>query len=806
MSDLLSLDSVLRSVRPLIDAGAALHWLAPRDKMPIEGAWSSKPRYTLEQLKEKYHKGYNIGVRPGEPSKIGNLYLHVLDVDIRKAELAHEAWSAVTALIGDYKRLPSVISGSGGESRHLYFLCAQPLRGKHLTHSDGFEMVWDKKKERDVKKRDWEIDIKGTGSNLVLPPSIHPSGLPYCWERDLDLDFPFLYEIPESTVASWGVQTTDSSLDDEDDLFTLTRQEPLDIDEDEVDRILRDLPEDWVEDRDFWYRTGMALHHQYRGDSEGFEKWCEWSKQSKKFDLKDSKRVWKSFGSDKNPVRMATLISAANNNRLSEALDLDDDDFEQKSTDLGDLLGDSEPKTIKDLTRPDPNWTQRLHRNEEGELKTTLPNIALIVENDPRTRGIAAFNEFKQELVLKNPPKKVKKKRDSSPDPVNLEGRLWVIHDQLNGDNWTDSHDTAIRNMIESKTNLQGYGIKLSDRDLRGAIDISAQSLSFHPVKQLLESVTWDGVPRCETLFIDYLGTKDNAYYRQAALLTLIGAVARVFRPGCKFDFVPILEGVQGKGKSTFVQVLGLEWYAELQGNVDDVKQMVESMQGSWILEIGELSTLHRSELNAMKAFVSRKVDKARLAWEKRARDFPRQCIFIGSTNDREYLRDQTGGRRFWPIVCEVVDQIDNPRLQKNVMQIWAEALHIYKEMAAKYSFDLPLYMTDEAAQLALEMQESRRVESVEEILAGDILKWLDTPIGDEFDDLEPDTPKQLRQETCTLQIWREMMGREGTPSHLEAIKIGKAMQIVGWDRTHNVMRTLDINKKYGTCRVYLRK
>ncbi|TIW03650.1 MAG: hypothetical protein E5V77_02840 [Mesorhizobium sp.] len=410
--------------------------------------------------------------------------------------------------------------------------------------------------------------------------------------------------------------------------------------------------------------------------------------------------------------------------------------------------------------------------------------------------------------MLKVAPRRVAKKRDSGHDPANLVGRLWELKDELNGDNWTDSHDIALRNIIESKTQMKGYGIKVTDRDLKGGIDMSAQKRSFHPVKNLIESTVWDGKPRVERLFIDYLGCDDNDYYRQASLMTFVGAVARVYRPGHKFDFVPILEGAQGKGKSTFIEILGLQWYNELTGDISDPKQMVEVMQGSWVLEIGELSSMARAEVNDLKAFVSRTEDKVRLAWEKRARDFPRQCIFIGSTNDREYLRDQTGGRRFWPIVCKLEGQIDNPRLRREIMQVWAEALHIFRDMEKRYQgATLPLFLTDKAADMAVVMQESRRIETAEEILAGKIGAWLDQPIGtdERFDDLDIDAPKAYRNETCVQQIWEDMLGRDGTVPHSESIKIGRAMLVVGWPRTDGPVMTAEVNKKFGKCRVYTR-
>lgn len=829
MTDSLTLNNVLGAVRPLIEAGAALHWLVTKDKMPVEKEWSTAPRYDEEKLQNLYQRGNNIGLRTGEPSKIGDLYLHVLDVDIRKSEKASEAWAMVAEMLPDYKSYPSVISGSGGESRHIYFLCAEPLRSKKLRKSSDFEMIFDKRKGRDVKKYDWEVDLKGTGTQLVLPPSIHPdTGKPYIWERPLDLELPFLIEVDVQTVVEWGARVTSSKEPvDSDDLFALVRAAPLDIEDEKIERILEDLPEDWVEDRDHWYRVGMALHHQYQGDEAGLQTWNHWAKQSDNFDEVDSKRVWASFHGSENPIRLPSLIQAANNNRLLNDLDLDfDDPFEtddfaddvdsdDSDLDLSALLDDGEkapltqPKkreTIKSLLTPDPDWTQKLHRTEEGELKNTLPNIVLIIKNDPRLSGIMAFNQFSQEVVVKNTPRIGKKKRDSSYEPVNLTGDLWKVRDELNGNNWTDNHDADIRHLIECKSQLQGYGIKISDRDLKAAIDKCAQQNFFHPVKNKILEVEWDGTPRCETLFIDYLGTEDSPYYRQAALLTLVGAVARIFEPGSKFDFVPILEGTQGKGKSTFIKILGLDWMNELQGDVGDGKQMVEAMQGSWILEIGELSSMHKAEVNDLKSFLTRTVDKVRLAYERRARDFPRQCIFIGSTNDQEYLRDQTGGRRFWPIVCDLEGQIDNPRLRRNILQIWAEAYTIYERMREDNAFgDLPLFMTDAAASGAEQMQESRRLESAEEVMAGQIKAWLDEPIGAQFDDLDPNEPKNYRDSTCIAQVWQDMMEREGSPPQMESIRIGKALGIVGWKRTENRVMYYQINKKYGKCRVYIR-
>ncbi|UVK46760.1 bifunctional DNA primase/polymerase [Mesorhizobium sp. AR07] len=827
MANAPTLSSVLDSVRPLLAAGASLHWLVPYEKRPIENAWTKAPVQTEASLRASYRNNANIGIRLGEPSKTEAGYLHVFDLDIRKPELTAEAWAAVESLWPGARSLPSVISGSGGESRHLYFLADVPLRKKTLAQSEGFEKLWDERQQKFVVKRDWMIDLFGTGVHVVLPPSIHPdTKLPYRWERPLDLDmigFGIGPIIPAATIETWGAQSSVvEASDEDDDLFDLTRSEPMDLDAKQIERILGDIPNDGAGAHyDDYVQVGMALHHQFRGANEGFERWCEWAKQSEKFDAKNAAVRWRSFKQDsKNPVRMASLIQIANTNRLKDDHDLGlDDDFDLPAVippkvadnDLSDLLGDDPHPAAKAEPSDayDPDWVQLLHRNEEGELKSTLHNTTLLVENDLRIRTVEQFNEFKQEKVMRAEPKHASKKRDKAKAVVNLDGPHWKLTDPVNGVPLSDTHYNDIRRVIEAPSTQGGYGIKVSDRDLYAAIDIVARKRSFHPIRERLLGTKWDGTPRAATLFVEYLGCPDTAYYRNAATLFLLGAVARVFQPGHKFDYVPILEGAQGQGKSTFIRILGLDWFRELAGDMSKPQEAVAMLSGAWILEIGELSAMQRSEVNDLKAFISRQVDTARMPYERTAREFPRQCVFMGSTNDSEYLRDITGGRRFLPIKCKTDGMIDNPKLRTQVMQIWAEATAMYFEMMdGKQVRELPLYMADaDAAREAAEMQESRRVETTEEMLAGRIMAWLEQPIGtsDDFDDLDPDAPKAYRSETCIGQIWEEMLGRDGSVPHTESAKIGKAMLQVGWDRSKGPITGAEINKKYGKCRVYSR-
>lgn len=787
---------MLGEIAPLVEMGAAVHWLHARAKNPINNAWSTAPVATMDELRATYRDGYNAGIRFGEPSKVGAFYLQLIDIDIRSKKYAEEAWERVVEILPNARTLPFVISGSGGESRHLYFFCDKPLSSRMLARSAGFDMVYDADRKRDVKKRHWEIELYGTGKQAVIPPSIHPSGKPYVWGRPLDLEaidmgvVPFISATHISDITP-GLGYLDAKLTD------LTPKPPLGLTIEESADILRALPlDEWCEDRDGWVQTGMALHHEYDGSEEAFGLWCEFSRQSAKFDAKNQRQVWNSFRGKPTAVRMATLKKAAKVAHFDKLFDDIDDAFEDNpepekpATTAPAAAAASVPEGLSELELElletdedgDPTaWRRNLDLTDDGGVRPTLHNVVLLFRHDPRTKGIASYNLFTKEVVQRRKPGR--KNEKSRKVLKQLYGPIWDVKDPVNGSLWSESRDNAVREMVEAPMSQGGYGLKVSDRDLKAAIDIVARDNSFHPVQEYLESLTWDGTPRIDTLFVRYLGAPDTAYTRSIARLTLIAAVTRVYEPGHKFDFVPIMEGLQGKRKSTFIKVLANGWHSELEGDFSDSKRMVEKMQGAWIMEIPELSGFGKAEVQTIKAFVSREVDKDRLAYARRAEEFPRQCVFLGSTNDQEYLRDQTGGRRFWPVMCEV-DQIDVDGLAKEIDQLWAEARRTYVEMRQRQPRGtLPLYLSeDEAAQEALIIQESRRVESSEDAMAGAIEMWLDTPVrqDDGFEDEDPAGAPVYRNETCLIEIWCDCLGRDRAAYDQRAAQvIGRALKMI---------------------------
>ena len=796
-------NDIVTVAQQLRELGFACHWLHPKQKRPKGNDWQDKPVMNAGQLASSYASRDNLGVRLGEPSQMidGN-YLHVIDVDIRIPELADEAIETLAELLPvSPNALPMVRSGSGGASFHLYFVTDKPFRSKKLAQSDGkhrgSEGSW---------HRDWEIELFGTGKQVVLPPSIHPSGKPYVWQREFDtftLEFGSDYLISSDALSALAVPA--------DDHYEYEAVSPLEFKDGVMEAILDDIP---VSDLDYddWIRLGQAIHHQFGGGEDAFQVWLKHTERSNKHDgkastLRTMRMKWRSFGKYRGrPVTMATIVDWAKEARLAAMADEFDDLEDLDDGVSGEISDDSDydglfdtdegnsgpdtsedgPDDTFDATTDNPvlKWQSLLDLNEEGGIKGTLHNITLIVENDPRTKGIIRKNVFAEKLVQHGQPGAKKSRKKAAKPTLQLDTEIWQVRDPINGDPWNDDKDALLRRIIEAPKTQGGYGIKVTDRDLCSAIQIVGSHHVFHPVREYLSSIKWDGKPRMESLFIDYIKTPDNAYYRSIARLFLIAGVTRVFEPGHKWDYVPIIEGMQGRRKSTFIKVLGKHWATELDGDFADDRAMIEKMLGAWISELPELSAFNKAEVNHIKAFVTRQEDRARLAYDRRVTIFQRQCVFMGSTNDKKYLKDETGGRRFWPVECTMGmdEEINTEKLEQEIDQIWAEAYAAYLEMrAAQPRGTLPLYLRDrEAVQVATALQESRRVTTQTDNLVGIIEAWLDKP---EYSGDIADGHAKTRSQVCGVQVWVECMGRDKANfPYQDAFAIRKALEkIPGW-------------------------
>lgn len=443
---------------------------------------------------------------------------------------------------------------------------------------------------------------------------------------------------------------------------------------------------------------------------------------------------------------------------------------------IDDLIGT--PKMTLPSSRVaapvDPDWFKKLEVNPRtGEIEPSLPNIVQILMNEKRFRACLEYNEFVQKIVSRRQLNSKITSILSTP-----------ISDKVSGDPISDRLIGKIRAILETPNGKKkaGYGLRVTDRDMNMAVNIVSEHWSFHPVRDALSSFKWDGVARLATFLIDFLGCPDLPYYREIAVKWFVAGVARTFEPGHKFDFAIILEGVQGKRKSTMIRIIGLNWAGELKADFHDEKRLVEQMMGNFVMELPELSSFSRSSVEDMKAFMAAVINFVRLSYAHHPETFKRQCIFMGSTNKDQYLLDDTGNRRFWPCPV-VVDQIDTDTMRRVITQVWAEAVDVYRQMrAAQPEGDLPLHLTNpESIAYAAAMQEARRQTTEADTYAPEIGEWLDTPYAP--DKMDPDMT--LTRDSATMnEIWQLGMGMQGFPDRSKQIEIGKAMKKIGWERT----------------------
>lgn len=347
--------SVLDAIGRFREAGFALHWLQARTKKPVANGWSEAPVATLDELRRTHAPGLNLGVRPGEPSALATGgYLHILDIDIRLPEVAEDAWEAARALFPDIDldTLPTVVSGSEGESRHSYLIIDRPFTSKKLATSG------EKFRGADGKWHfTWEIELYGTGKQIAMPPSIHPdTGKPYRWLRPFDFDMlalgigPF---VPASAIEALAVAETST--------YAFESRDPLTFEPGQMERDLADIPDAHLDDYNDWVTLGQALHHQFGGSEEGLAIWIEQSRRSQKFDgshqgQREMRGKWRGFGRNRRqPVTMGTIRQWAIDARRKRLLDQFDevDAFDDGGacesagtsgdTDPLDLLGDPAP-------------------------------------------------------------------------------------------------------------------------------------------------------------------------------------------------------------------------------------------------------------------------------------------------------------------------------------------------------------------------------------------------------------------------------------------------------------------------------
>lgn len=424
------------------------------------------------------------------------------------------------------------------------------------------------------------------------------------------------------------------------------------------------------------------------------------------------------------------------------------------------------------------NWITELDIKENGEFKNTPNNFVLILNNDKNLKGNMAINEFSNRICVL--------------------GQLpWRKEKDLN--DWTDEDDSSLRIYISKIWGIQ------SKQNCEDALKQTVKANSYHPVRDYLNSLTWDGISRIDRLLVNYMGADDNEYTRFVTRKWLCGAVARIYVPGIKFDYMLVLTGAQGIYKSTFFNYLSKGWFTdsiqEVEGN-----QAIEKLMNSWIVEFGELQAFSKAESNAIKRFITSQEDRTRLAYAKRTSYLKRQCVFAGTTNKSEFLKDDTGDRRYWPVNVKAEGRTKDVRedLPKEVDQIWAEAIRFWKELKE------PLAPSKEQEALAKVEQEDHREINEKE---GLILKYIDTPLPKDWEDLDLYRRRSFlqgvdviegsikRDTVCAIEVWCECFEKnKADMKKSDSIEINNILNgLNGWAKNPKAKRF----KEYGLQRFF---
>lgn len=432
----------------------------------------------------------------------------------------------------------------------------------------------------------------------------------------------------------------------------------------------------------------------------------------------------------------------------------------------------------------DDSWKTKLVRTENGDVKPLITNAVLILENEPALQGIR-YNGLSNGIEVK--------------------GKLpWPRPNKY----WRDADDAQLYTWVADR-----YGVQFPENRFSKALTTVTDKRRFNPLREYVQQLPeWDGVPRADTLLIDYLGAPDTEYTRAVTRKTLIGAVQRVLQPGCKFDTVLVLDGKPGIGKSTLLRKLGGKWFSDSLSLADTRdKTAAEKLQGVWIMEIGEMQGTRKADVDIMKGFISRQVDEYRAAYGRVVEHHPRTCIICGTTNSTTgFLRDTTGNRRFWPVPVNgggrlsVWDMTEDTRAQ-----IWAETMILVAEGETSY---LDAAMELEAAKMQREAieyddREGEVIDYLETLLPADWYSWDMAKRVDFFQqrdvlDVKVDCTMR-RTKVCAREIFCECWGRpKNAWKRQDGYDIAGIMaRIPGWEKTGREARV----PGYGHQRVYTR-
>jgi predicted P-loop ATPase len=714
-------DKILLEAKRLYGLGMAIHWLHKKSKRPIESGWTTGPRKDWDYLRKTYRPGMNVGVRLGTPSRIQKNFLAVIDVDVKSTDVKHakEVQAKLRALVNGHS-LPAVQSGRGNGSRHLYILTREPMKPfKALQSTETVKVSMPSVKpskrelgalavdeiEAGIRLRPaWEIAVMGEGQQVVLPPSIHPdSGRPYVWRAQFDPALAMGFDesvLPKpelvTQVANEKSALTPGRLEEPGKRGPKTldgfKVEPVELSwlpvSDKIRQMI--LTGEGVEDRSaMLLPVSHALHKAGLTQNEILSVLTEpthFLGQTAYHHAKTKDR-W----------RAAAWLYRYTLRRV-----IDENTAERFFTDPLPEPVKLSPKEIEEqqvLFNKLHSWRLDLDVTKDDKIRGTLRNTVSILENEVGAQLI------KRDTFAY---------RDFYSIPAPWGGEL--------GAALTDDDIVKIKLWISSN-----FGCEPTSNIIGEALTILATRNAFDPVADWLKALpAWDESPRLDTWLKDHFGAKgDEDYLAQVFRKWLVAMVMRILKPGAKFDWMPIFEGAQGVGKSSFGRLLCgdkyfLDWLPDLAN-----KDSALALQGIWSVEMGELASFRKNEIETVKAFITRTVDKVRPPYGERWLEVPRRCVFFGTTNFETYLRDESGNRRFKPVK---VGRLDFEMLEQDRTQLFAEALWLYQtgfetERTLEISGDAKIYEASIQAQKMVSDESALMLEALQSFIEKEVQK-----------------------------------------------------------------------------------
>lgn len=672
-------------------AKAGLILIPLNGKAPVQKGWVDRAYINDDTLQQAKRTGCNLGVRLTEEHL-------VIDVDPRNG--GEESLARLSSAIGIdlVAWTPATHTGSGGLHLWMKKPASLDVQGK-LKDFPG-------------------IDLKTKGGQVVAPGSVHPdTGGLYV------LDDPFgemsaLPELPQKLSdlvrkPSARVERTEAPRDRSGSPGDAPGTDLKDgwgvADPAEIAELLEKLnPEDF-QGESAWFPLLCAVHFASGGAARA--EFLDWSARDPLYadDTDKAATRWDSLDRKAGSSTTGTLIMILRENGVVEAgfkfrveRDAEMEDFADiEGTDLLGGAADSAGKPPSISADWQPQTTKR------GEMVNNFTNALGAVKHGGLT---TVFDEFRQTITFTNEklPWPSQHGRLLS-DVTARQARLFMLR------KFSYGPDGAFWNYQPSTENVWDALLTVAERRV------------VNPLADWLSSLRWDGVPRVESLFPTYFKTGDDACTRGVSRCFMVGAVKRAYKPGCKFDTMPVLKGKQGKSKSTGVQALfGADWFSDADLNLRD-KDAAVMLMGKWVHEFAELEGMTRGEVSTMKAFFSRGVDRLRPAYGRSVIALPRRCVFVGTVNEGGYLRDPTGNRRYWPLEVGGPDgeeEVDVAAIIRDRDQLWAEAVSLYR---AGVSEELDRELWDIAKERAL-------AETTEDPWAEDVRKYL-VERAKEYDD-----------------------------------------------------------------------